>query len=149
MSDERKICTFYVTDHFFGIDVSEVQEVIRYQEMTRVPLADDTVSGLINLRGQIVTALDMSQRIGFIRQTKNEMPTNIIVRTADGAVSLLVDEIGDVIDIPRDAFEVPPDNLKGSLRHMLTEVCKLDDKLLLILDLNQVLMLVQNEANAL
>jgi len=65
MTNERKICTFYLDNYFFGVDVFQIQEVIRYHEMTTVPLADQTISGLINLRGQIVTAIDMRKRLDF------------------------------------------------------------------------------------
>ena len=112
MSDERKICTFYVAGYFFGIDVFKIQEVIRYQEMTYVPLADERISGLINLRGQIVTAINMRERLEFPLLQDNEKPTNVIVRTEDGAISLLVDDIGDVIDITIDTFESPPRKFK-------------------------------------
>ena len=147
MSDERKLCTFYVDGYFFGIDVFKIQEVIRYQEMTCIPLADERISGLINLRGQIVTAINMRNRLEFPLLPDNEKPTNVIVRTEDGAVSLLVDDIGDVIDITIDTFEPPPENLKGEIRAVLKEVCKLENKLLLILDIDQVLSLGQVELN--
>lgn len=145
MTDECKICTFHVAEYFFGLDVSRIQEVIRYQEMTHIPLAHETISGLINMRGQIVTAINMRQRLGFSAMPENEKPLNIIVRTDDGAVSLLVDNIGDVIDIPRDTFEALPENLKGDIQQVLKEVCKLDNKLLLILDIEQVLNIGQEE----
>ncbi len=145
MSDTSKICTFYVHNYFFGIEVSKIQEVIRYQEMTHVPLTDAIICGLINLRGQIVTAVDMRKRLGFPEIQEDVKPTNVIVRTEDGAVSLLVDDIGDVIDISRDIFDVPPENLKGGIRLMLQEVCKLEDKLLLILDIEQVLSIGQED----
>ena len=141
MSDERKICTFYIENHFFGIDVDQVQEVIRYHEMTIVPLADKTISGLINLRGQIVTTIDMRKRLDFPIMMENQKPTNIIVRTDDGAVSLLVDDIGDVIDIFANNFELPPENLEGEIRQVLKEVCKNENKLLLILDIAKILTL--------
>ncbi|MGQ3891285.1 chemotaxis protein CheW [Legionella sp. CNM-4043-24] len=143
MTTERKVCTFCVNDHYFGLDIAEVQEIIRYQEMTSVPLADETVSGLINLRGQIVTAIDMNVRLGFVRTLDAKQLINIVVRTEDSAVSLLVDAIGDVIDIPENSIEPAPDNVKGRLHKMLKEVCKLDDRLLLILDLEQVLKIEQ------
>ncbi len=145
MSDTSKICTFYVHGYFFGIEVFKIQEVIRYQEMTHVPLTDVTICGLINLRGQIVTAVDMRKRLGFPMMNADEKPTNVIVRTEDGAVSLLVDDIGDVIDISRDTFDVPPENIKGGIRTMLLEVCKLEDTLLLILDIEQVLSMDQDD----
>ena len=139
MTDDRKICTFYVDGYFFGIDVHDIQEVIRYQEMNAVPLADARISGLINMRGQIVTAIDMRKRFDFPVMPEGEKPNNIIVRTEDGAVSLLVDSIGDVINIACEQFETPPVNLKGEIRSMLREVCKFDAQLLLILDIEQVL----------
>jgi purine-binding chemotaxis protein CheW len=138
---ERKICTFYLDNYFFGLDVSQIQEVIRYHEITAVPLADETISGLINLRGQIVTAIDMRKRLDFPMLQGEQKPTNIIVRTDDGAVSLWVDDIGDVIDLAGDTFEPPPENLGGEIRNVLKEVCKYENKLLLILDIGQVLTL--------
>ncbi|MFC3909602.1 chemotaxis protein CheW [Legionella dresdenensis] len=137
MTAERKICTFYVHNFFFGIDVFKIQEVIRFQEMTHVPLASDVISGLINMRGQIVTAIDMRKRLDF--PPAEEKPTNIIVRTDDSLISLLVDGIGDVIDIPEDKFESPPENVKSSFQQFLKEVCQLDKQLLLILDIEQLL----------
>jgi purine-binding chemotaxis protein CheW len=140
MSDERKICTFHVDDFYFGIDVHQIQEVIRYQEMTDVPLTNETIRGLINMRGQIVTAIDMRRRLNFSPLPIDRMPTNIIVYTYDdGAVSFLVDAIGDVIDIPVTMFENPPENLKGPVRQVLSEVCQLEKQLLLIMDIEQVL----------
>jgi chemotaxis signal transduction protein len=64
--ETKQYCTFYLDDQCFGVEVQQVQEVIRYQELTRVPLASPVVSGLINLRGQIVTAIDLRRRIGMI-----------------------------------------------------------------------------------
>lgn len=145
MDDTSKICTFYVHNYYFGVEVFKVQEVIRYQEMTQIPLADETISGLINLRGQIVTAIDMRKRLGFPDSQTEAKPTNVIVRTDDGAISLLVDDIGDVIDIAKDTFDRPPENLKGGIRMMVQEVCKLEDKLLLILDIDQVLSIGQED----
>jgi purine-binding chemotaxis protein CheW len=89
--------TFFVADLFFGVDVLRVQEVLRYQQMTRIPQAPAVVAGLINLRGQIVIAIDMRRRLGLPPRPGDQSPMNIVVRTDDGAVSLLVDEIGDVL----------------------------------------------------
>jgi len=119
---------------FFGIDVLEVQEVLRYQEMTLVPLAPEVIEGLINLRGQIVTAIDMRRRLKLRPRREGDTPMNTVVRTEDGAVSLLVDEIGDVITVEAEAFEQPPDNVNAEARELLQGVYKLKDRLLLILD---------------
>src|ERR1700756_3340938 len=85
--------TFFVADLFFGVDVLRVQEVLRFQQMTRVPQAPEVIEGLINLRGQIVTAIDMRRRLRLPPRAGDQMPTNVGVRNDDGAVFLLVDEI--------------------------------------------------------
>jgi purine-binding chemotaxis protein CheW len=130
----RQYATFFVDGLFFGIDVLEVQEVLRYQEMTCVPLAPEVIEGLINLRGQIVTAIDMRRRLRLKPRNDGRTPMNTVVRTEEGAVSLLVDEIGDVISVESDAFERPPDNLSAEARELLQGVYKLKDRLLLVLD---------------
>jgi purine-binding chemotaxis protein CheW len=134
MEDERQYCTFFVAGHYFGLDVLKVQEIIRYQEMTRVPLAPPVVRGLINLRGQIVTAIDLRRRLGLDDRTDGHMPVNVVVHTDDGAVSLLVDEIGDVLKVPETLFETPPETLMETARELIRGAYKLTDGLLLILD---------------
>ena len=95
VSNAQQFCTFYVDRQFFGVPVQQVQEVIRYQEMTRVPLVPRVIRGLINLRGQIVVAIDLRRRLNAPERPEEQLPMNVVVRTADGALSLLVDEIGD------------------------------------------------------
>jgi len=126
--------TFFIEDLFFGIDVLQVQEVLRYQEMTRVPLAPGVIEGLINLRGQIVTAIDMRRRLSLSPRADGRTPMNMVVRTEDGPVSLLVDEIGDVLQVQADSFEPPPENVDPAARDLIQGVYKLKDRLLLILD---------------
>jgi purine-binding chemotaxis protein CheW len=134
VAEARQYCTFFVAGHYFGLDVLKVQEVIRYQEMTRVPLAPPVVRGLINLRGQIVTALDLRRRLGLADRPADQPPVNVVVQTDDGAVSLLVDEIGDVLEVSEQLFERPPETLKGKARELIRGAYKLPDHLLLILD---------------
>ncbi len=126
--------TFYVNDLFFGVDVLCVQEVLRFQQMTGVPQAPEVIEGLINLRGQIVTAIDMRRRLRLPPRGGELMPMNMVVRTEDGAVSLLVDEIGDVLDVDTASFERPPENLDPAARELIRGVFKLKDRLLLVLD---------------
>src|SRR5262245_30399980 len=102
--------------------------------MTRVPLAPAVVRGLINLRGQIVTAIDLRRRLEFAERPADQLPVNVVVRTDDGAVSLLVDEIGDVLQVPETLFERPPETLRGTARELIQGTYKLQDRLLLILD---------------
>ena len=134
MEDTKQYCSFFVADLFFGVDVREVQEVIRYQEMTRVPLSATEIGGLINLRGQIVTAVDLRRRLKMPERETGRQPMNVVVRNGDCAVSLLVDEIGDVLQPERSAFERPPETLDGVARELIQGVYKLKDRLLLILD---------------
>jgi purine-binding chemotaxis protein CheW len=131
--DARLLCTFHLDDHYFGVDVLDVQEVIRFQPMTRVPLAPPVVEGLINLRGQIVTALDLRRRLQLPERADGVRPMNVVVRTDDGAVSFLVDEIGDVLEVSDADFEAAPETLDGVPRDLVEGVYKLDDRLLLVL----------------
>jgi len=124
--------TFVVADLLFGVDVLHVQEVLRNQPMTAVPQAPSVIEGLINLRGQIVTAIDMRRRLPA--RAGDKPPMNIVVRTSDGAVSLMVDEIGDVLQLDQSAYERPPENLDGVARELIRGVYKLKDRLLLVLD---------------
>jgi purine-binding chemotaxis protein CheW len=135
MACAQQFCTFFLERQFFGVPVGQVQEVIRYQEMTRVPLVSEIVRGLINLRGQIVTAIDLRRCLGLPERAVDQLPMNVVVRTPDGAVSLLVDEIGDVLEVEQEAFEAPPETLCGPTRAMVRGVYKLDGQLLLELDI--------------
>ena len=137
MAKENQYGTFYVDGSFYGINVMEVQEIIRYQDMTSVPLADSVIKGLINLRGQIVTAIDLRRRLGMKPRKTEDVPMNVIIKTNDGVVSLLVDDIGDVIEVEDDIFEPPPQNLRGKARELTTGVYKLKDKLLMTLDIDK------------
>jgi len=134
VADGTQYCTFYLDGHYFGLDVRRVQEVIRYQQMTQVPLAHPAVRGLINLRGQIVTAIDLRRRLDFAERPAEQQPLNVVVQTDDGAVSLLVDEIGDVLEVSEDSFERPPETLRGTARELILGAYKLPEGLLLILD---------------
>ncbi|MEZ5352675.1 MAG: chemotaxis protein CheW [Bryobacteraceae bacterium] len=135
----RQYSTFFVDNLYFGIDVTEVQEVLRTQEMTRVALAPDVIEGLINLRGQIVTAIDMRRRLKLPARPGEATPMNMVVRSDDGAVSLLVDEIGDVLSVGPDTYEAPPENLPAEHRALIEAVYKLDSRLLLVLNRDRVL----------
>lgn len=129
-----QFCTFFVRGMFLGLEVTCIQEVIRYQPLTVVPLTPPVIAGLMNLRGQIVTAIDLRRRLGLPPRDAGERPINVVVRTADGAVSLLVDEIGDVIEVDDDAFERPPETLGDDARELIRGAYKLKDRLLLVLD---------------
>jgi purine-binding chemotaxis protein CheW len=128
-----QFCTFYLGSDLFGVPVLEVQEVVRQQAITQVPLAPPVVRGLINLRGNIVSTVDMRRLLKMEPLAGAGESINVITRVSSGLVSLLVDQIGDVIDAPEDRFEPVPAVLAGDVRQVITRVCKLPGNLLMIL----------------
>lgn len=133
-SDDLTLCTFYVGEQLFGVEVSSVQEVIKNLNITEVPLADESVRGLINLRGQIVTAIDLKQRIEGTPSQNPENLVNLIVRTTDGLASLLVDRIGDVRVFNQSDSESVPPNLSSNLKSIAIETFRSGDELLVNLN---------------
>lgn len=133
-----QLCTFRLGDLLFGVDVMHVQEVIRYQDMTQVPLASRFIRGLINLRGQIVTAIDMRARLG-LPEVRDALPMNVVVHSGEGVVSLLVDEIGDVVQPDQSVFENVPETIDASLREILRGIHKLEKSLLLLVDVEKLI----------
>lgn len=138
-NQKHQFCTFFVDSLFLGIDVQQVQEVIRYQEMTRIPLAATAIRGLINLRGQIVTAIDMRCWLELPPRPPTELPMNVVVRDGENAVSLLVDRIGDVLEVDDESFELPPSTIRANVRGLINGAYKLPDQLLLVLDTGRAL----------
>lgn len=134
-------CTFLVGHLHLGVDVRHVQEVLRMQEVTPVPLAPAVVEGLINLRGQIVTALNMRRRLGLPPRPEGNPPVNLVVCTGEGAASLLIDEIGDVFEAEGTTLESPPDNVPAEHRELIHDVCQWGDRLVLVLDVERTLSL--------
>jgi purine-binding chemotaxis protein CheW len=140
MSGDRVLCTFHVAEHLFGLDIAVVQEVLRRQEITRLPLAAPAVRGVINLRGTIVPAIDLRRCLGLPREGPAEDPATIVVRGRDEAVaSLLVDDIGDVVRVLSSSHERPPDTMRGVAHELIQGVFPLHDRLLLELDLGKIL----------
>ncbi len=131
---ERLLATFMVGDTHFGVDALQVQEVLRHQPMTTVPLAPPDIRGLINLRGQVVTAMDLRRRLDIEGETDPTEAMNVVVRTDDGPISFLVDAIGDVLDTSGRELHPVPETLREPLRSLVTGVHQLDDDLLLVLD---------------
>lgn len=130
----KQYCTFTLGDLLLGIEVERVQEVIRDQALTHVPRAPEMVKGLMNLRGQIVTAIDLRRRFGLSPLDDGNRAMHVVVFRPDGAVSLLVDSIGDVVELPADDVAPPPPNLSGRARELVRGVVPLESELLLVLD---------------
>ncbi len=146
MSETLCLCTFRVDALFCGVPVGEVQEIIRFQDMTPVPRAPGAVRGLINLRGQIVTAVDLRARLQLKPAPAGHRSMNVIVRpTSDEWVSLLVDEIGDVIEVETERFAPAPETVRPEVGALLRGVCQLEERLLLVLALDRLLALPAEE----
>lgn len=130
----EQYCTFELGGLFLALEARGVQEVLRVQPVTEVPLTPRTIRGLMNMRGQIVLVVDLRRRLGLPDAGAETRPVNVLVRTGDGLVSLLVDRVGDVLDLSPDGFEPVPDTLDGEARSLLRGAYQLPDRLLLHLD---------------
>ena len=133
--ETAQLATFWLDGDLYGVEVEHVQEVLRFQGLTRVPLAPRAVAGLINLRGQVVTAIELRERLGLAPREDSSDAVVIVVRLRGEAVSLLVDSIADVVDVDARNFEAPPDTMEGAARDLIRGAYKLDGRLLLALDI--------------
>jgi purine-binding chemotaxis protein CheW len=137
MAQTRQFCTFYLNEHLFGIELLKVQEVIQRLDLTEVPLAPPVVRGLMNLRGQIVMGIDLRRQLEFPDWPADMVPMNVVVRTGEESISLLVDEIEDVVEVSEDTFERPPETLHEKVRSVILGVHKLDRRLMHVLDVER------------
>jgi purine-binding chemotaxis protein CheW len=131
---EGQFVTFYVGKMYFGVAVSEVQEIIRHQPMTPVPLAPNRIRGLVNLRGQIITAIDMRSMLGLVPFEDEERPMNVVINIKGEVLSFLVDRIGEVLEVERTTFESPPETVGIQIARIINGVHKLENDLLLLVD---------------
>jgi len=131
----KQYATFWLGSGLYGVEVERVREVLREQDITRVPLAPATVAGLINLRGQVVTTVDLHERLALADDRSDESML-VVVLVGGESVALLVDRIGGVVDVNQNQFEPPPDTLVGTVRELVSGAYKLDGQLLLSLDVD-------------
>jgi purine-binding chemotaxis protein CheW len=129
----QQFCTFHVGDLFLGIEVERVQEVLLDCDITPVPTAPEEIRGLINLRGQIVTAVDLRTRFGNGERFE-AAPTVLVLDSGTELLSLVVDRAGDVVEVEDTIFEEPPETLTGESRRLIKGTFKLEETLLLVLD---------------
>ena len=138
-SQEREYATFYVGDVLLGIDIRAIQEINRNIELTRVPNAPAGVKGVMNLRGEVCTVIDLRSIFGMEHLETSPATRNLVV-TSDGEhIGLLVDRIADVVTATDDELEAPPGHLNGIEDRFFSSVYKLEHKLLLIVDVDEVL----------
>lgn len=147
------VVTFHVGSVLCGAEVECVQEVLRNQELTPIPLAAAATPGLLHLRGQILTAIDLRSVLTLPPRDPGSRPVCVILRKGESAASLLADRIGEVVEVEPDAIEAPPTHWQGPMREFSRGVTDRTDQLLLLLDATQILDLessqesVQDEIN--
>lgn len=136
-ADLKQLCAFRLGSLYLGIDVLEVREVLRDADVTMIPLADGAVDGLINLRGSIATAIELRRRLDLDDRAPGEPVIHVVVHADGEPVTLMVDAIGDVIDVAPDSYEPPPATMTGTARELIAGAYKLEGELLLVLDVER------------
>ncbi len=134
-----ELCTFYIGDHPFGVDILKVQEINKKPPITTVPQSRDYIVGVMNLRGQIVTVIDLAAKLGLASAAPGRENRAIIVHSQDEYVGLMVDRIGDVIPVNTAQMEPPPANIDGVLGKYAQGVLKTKEGLIGVLDIEAVL----------
>ena len=135
MPEGKQLCSFYLGDSLYGIDVSFVREANRGVDVTPVPLAPPEILGIVNLRGEIITSVDLGLRLGSKSNAPlGERPAHLFVKLDDGTVGFAVNAIGDVFTLQDELFEPTPATLQGEARDLIMGAYKLSDGLLLAVD---------------
>ncbi|OQY50021.1 MAG: chemotaxis protein CheW [Desulfobacteraceae bacterium 4572_89] len=139
MQENMELATFYVGKALCGIDILNIQEINKHFEVTTVPQAADYVVGVLNLRGRIVTILDLGKKLELSQIQKNKNNRNIIVRSQDEHIGLMVDSISDVVMAEKKRIEPAPSNISGVKGKFFKGVLKTENSLIGILDIDEVL----------
>lgn len=134
-----ELATFYIGEALCGMDILKVQEINKLMEMTKVPQAPKYVTGILNLRGQIVTVIDLGKKMGLTGTDLTDSTRNIIVNSENEYIGLLVSRISDVVEAKWEKVEQPPANIGGLQGGFFKGVFKTKDRLIGILDVNKIL----------
>lgn len=134
-----EMATFYVGDSLCGMDILKVQEINKLLDMTEVPMAPDYVKGILNLRGQIVTVIDLGKKLGLSDNIMGPDTRNVIVNSKNEYIGLLVDKIGDVERTDEAGIEPPPANIGGIQGKYFEGVFKKENSLIGMLNVEEVL----------
>ncbi len=138
-SEDLEFSTFYVGGALCGINILNIQEINKHFEITQVPQASDYIEGILNLRGRIVTIIDLGKKLGLDPVNKDKENRNIIVNSDDEHIGLLIDSISDVVIAKADDIEPAPSNIGGLKGKYFQGVVKTDQQLIGILDIDEVL----------
>ena len=137
MNETRQFCTFYLDRLLFGVESQKILEVVTYRPLRPVPLAPAAVSGLMNLRGKVVVALELRRQLEMPERPPNLLPVCLVVSAAAETVCLLADEVGNVVDVEDRTFEASPETLSRRVRSVIRGVHKLEHELMHVLDTDQ------------
>ncbi len=138
-SEDLEFSTFYVGGALCGINILNIQEINKHFEITKVPQASNYVKGILNLRGRIVTIIDLGEKLGLDPVNQNKSNRNIIVNSEDEHIGLLVDAISDVVLTKTEDIEPAPSNIGGVKGKYFQGVLKTEKQLIGILDIDEVL----------
>ena len=137
--DARQFVTLYLGNQLFGIPVLQVHDILAQQRITPVPLAQPAILGSLNLRGRIVTAIDMRTAIGLEKLPADAIRMNVVVEHANDLYSLVVDRVGEVLTVPEKSYERNPGTLDVRFRQVSAGIYRLDSGLLVVLDVARLL----------
>ncbi|MBT3238874.1 MAG: chemotaxis protein CheW [Rhodospirillaceae bacterium] len=143
--DLESFVTFYIKGQMFGIPVLQVQDILVPDRIASVPLAPPEVKGSINLRGRIVTVVDVRVRLGLDKRDDDGVSMGVTIEQQNELYTLLVDKVGDVIGLSKEYYENSPSTLDPLWREFASGVYRLDDKLLVVLDVGNLLDMVKEE----
>ena len=138
-SDQLEYVTMTIAGQWFGIPVLSVQDVLGSQNIAMKPLAPPEVAGSLNLRGRIVTAIDPRVRLGLPNRTEGERAMSVVVEHVGELYSLLIDQVGEVLKLPSSRFEHNPPSLDSRWRDISSGIYRLDDRLLIVIDIDRLL----------
>jgi purine-binding chemotaxis protein CheW len=147
-NDKNDFVTIQLAGQLCGIPVLAVHDVLSAQRITRIPLSDSAVAGVLNLRGKIVTAIDMRKRLNLPEAGEDIKSMSIVVEYEGEPYSLLIDRVGDVISLPEECFEKNPVTLDACWQEVANGVYRMDKELIVILDVEKLLSFGGNQVAA-
>ncbi|MCL6097370.1 MAG: chemotaxis protein CheW [Bacteroidetes bacterium] len=135
-----QLVSFKIGNEEFGVDILNVQEINKMTQITKVPNSPDFVEGVINLRGRVIPVIDLRNRLGLERKQHNKDTRIIVVNVGDKVFGFIVDSVNEVLRVTADIFETPPEIVAGVGSEFISSVGKLEDRLLILIDLNKILL---------
>jgi purine-binding chemotaxis protein CheW len=134
-----QLVSFTLNEEEFGIDILMVQEIIRMLQITKVPNSPDFVDGVVNIRGRIIPVVDLRCKLGMPRKEHDKETRIVVVEVSGKTIGFIVDAVTEVLRIPSSTIEVPPELIAGVNSEFIKAVGKLEDRLLILIDLEKIL----------